>query len=158
VDPYQAYILMRLAPLSKNIPQFTWEGVRVSFAPYQVQRLMDAGLKDLVFEMSREAKVESDELAEHPEAYLLCCRGSYGVTKLLDKVGPTRVSLAWSIWQGYWDRDPSPMREWCERNDVTPTFIHSGGHAWPEDLQRFVERLEPKEVVWVHTEAFRDLP
>lgn len=158
VDPYQAYILMRLAPLSRNIPQFTWDGVRVSFAPYQVQRLIDAGLRDLVYEMSRQGKVDSDELAENPTAYLLCCRGSRGVTKLFDKVGPSKVSLVWSIWKGYWDRGPSPMRDWSDWKGVAPTFIHSGGHAWPEDLHRLVERLEPTEVVWVHTEAFRRAP
>jgi ribonuclease J len=158
VDPYQAYILMRLAPLSKSIPQSTWDGVRVSFAPYQVQRLIDAGLRDLVYEMSRQGKVDSDELAEDPAAYLLCCRGSYGVTKLIDKVGPPGVSLVWSIWRGYWDRDPCAMRDWCDRSGTAPTFIHSGGHAWPEDLHRLVERLEPKQVVWVHTEASRRVP
>lgn len=35
---------MKLAPLSKSIPQFTWEDVRVSFAPHQVERLKDAGM------------------------------------------------------------------------------------------------------------------
>ena len=64
IDPYQAYVLMKLAPLSKNIPQFTWDGVRVSFAPYQVDRLKDAGLMDLARQMADEGRVSSDELAE----------------------------------------------------------------------------------------------
>ena len=29
IDPYQAYVLLQLAPLSPNIPQFDWDGVRV---------------------------------------------------------------------------------------------------------------------------------
>ena len=53
IDPYQAYVLMKLASLSKNIPQFSWDGVRVSFAPYQVGRLKEAGLMELAYQMSR---------------------------------------------------------------------------------------------------------
>jgi len=44
IDAYQAYVLMQLAPLSMNIPQVGWDGVRVSFAPHQVERLKVAGL------------------------------------------------------------------------------------------------------------------
>ena len=87
IDPYQAYVLMKLSGLSKNIPQFTWEGVRVSFSPHQVGRLKDAGLMSLPARWPHEGRVSSDELAERPGRFLLCARGSYGVTKLLDKIG-----------------------------------------------------------------------
>jgi len=53
IDPCQAFVLMKLAPLSGSIPQFTWEGVRVSFSPHQVERLKAAGMMDLVYEMGR---------------------------------------------------------------------------------------------------------
>jgi len=57
VDAYQAYVLMKLAPLSKNIPQVSWDGVRVSFPPHQVERLKAAGLLGLAQEMSRDGRV-----------------------------------------------------------------------------------------------------
>ena len=46
-----------------------------------------------------------------------------------------------------------PMREWAERRGVEPQFIHSGGHAWPEDLRRLVDSVGAKETVWVHTDS-----
>jgi len=152
IDPYQAYVLMKLAPLSKNIPQFSWEGVRVSFSPYQVGRLKAAGLMDLAREMADEGRVSSDELAAQPGRYLMCARGSYGVTKLFDKVGPEKVGLVWSMWRGYWERDGCAMREWAERKGVRPHFIHSGGHAWPEDLRKLTSAIAAKQIVWVHTD------
>ena len=88
IDPYQAYVLMKLAPLSKSIPQFTWDGVRVSFAPHQVERLKEADMMELVYEMSEQGKVTSDQLAAGPGRYLMCSRGGYGMTKVFDKVGP----------------------------------------------------------------------
>jgi len=36
---------------------------------------------------------------------------------------------------------------------VTMHPIHSGGHAWPGDLDRLVAALEPLEVRPVHTDT-----
>ena len=141
---------MKLAPLSDSIPQFTWEGVRVSFPPHQVERLKDAGMMDLVYEMGRAGKAGSDALAAEPGQYLLCARGSFGVTKLLTKIGSGNVELVWSMWGGYWKRDGCAMREWAERGGVLAHFIHSGGHAWPEDLERLQAALHPRTLEVVH--------
>jgi len=159
VDAYQAYVLMQLAPLSPSIPQVDWDGVRVNFPPSQVAKLKDAGLFDLARQMSRQGRVSSGELAAAPGRFLLCTRGSYGVTKLFDKVGPENVTLVWSMWRGYWERqEPGTarqrsMRAWATRNAAEVHFVHSGGHAWPDDLARLVKAIAPRhEPVWVHTE------
>lgn len=151
IDPYQAFVLMKLASLSPSIPQFGWDGVKVSFAPHQVERLKAAGLMDLVYEMGREGKVNSDALAAEPGRYLLCARGSYGTTKLLDHIGAAHVELVWSMWGGYWKRDKCAMREWAQRHAIEPQSIHSGGHAWPEDLERLRTALQPINLEVVHT-------
>jgi ribonuclease J len=153
VDPYQAFVLTTLAPLSTSIPQFTWDLVRVCFAPHQVERLKNAGLMQLVWDMRSAAKVSTDTLAENPGAYLMCARAGFGMTKVFDKIGPGRVSLVWSQWSGYWKRTGCPIREWSERTGVAARFIHSGGHAWPEDLKRLAEALQPEQMVIVHTEG-----
>ncbi len=153
IDAYQAYVLMQLAPLSKNIPQVAWDDVRISFAPHQVERLKAAGLMGLAREMSVKGRVSSDELAADPGSYLLCMRASYGVTKLLDKIGPERVLLVWSMWGGYWRRDRSPLRRWAEGRGIAAELVHSGGHAWPEDLRRLEDSLDAKRTVRVHTDA-----
>jgi len=72
--------------------------------------------------------------------------------RLFDKIGPDRVVLVWSLWRGYWERGGG-MRPWAEQHGVTPHFIHSGGHAWPEDLDRLVAAIGAGETVWVHTDA-----
>ena len=77
VDPYQAFVLQKLAPLSPNIPQFTWADVRVNFTHHQVEKLKAAGLMELAHEMGRAARVGSFALTAHPGSYLLCARGSW---------------------------------------------------------------------------------
>jgi hypothetical protein len=156
IDPYQAYVLMQLAPLSPSIPQFTWERVRVGFTSHQVQRLKEAGLMGLAREMSRQGRVSSDELAGQPGRFLACTRGGSAATRLFDKVGAERVVLVWSMWRGYWEREGCAMREWAERRGESGEgpdvhFVHSGGHAWPQDLERLQRALEPCQTVVVHT-------
>ena len=97
-------------PPSPLPPTLDWDGVRVNFPPQQVERLKDAGLIDLARQMSRQGRVSSDELAATPGRFLMCTRGSYGVTKLLDKVGAESVVLVWSLWRGYWERGGGDAR------------------------------------------------
>jgi hypothetical protein len=98
-------VLRQLTPLSPSIPQVGWEGVRVKFVHHQVERLEQAGLMDLAREMSTQGYVGTSELVAHPGRFLMCVRGSYGVTKLIDRVGHEHVVLVWSMWRGYWDRN-----------------------------------------------------
>lgn len=107
--------------------------------------------------MADEARVSSDELAEHPGRFLMCAPGSYGVTKLLDKIGPEHIVLVWSMWRGYWERDGA-LGQWAEHNHVEAQFVHSGDHAWPQDLERLVAAIAPRELIWVHTDALLTAP
>jgi hypothetical protein len=43
------------------------------------------------------------------------------------------------------------MREWAKRHGVGAHSAHSGGHAWPEDLERLRAAIAAKDAVWVHT-------
>lgn len=152
VDAYQAYVLMRLKELSPNIPQVDWDRVRVKFAHHQVERLKQAGLFDLARQMSAQGRVSTEELVADPGRFLMSIRGGMGVTRLLDRVGAERLVFVWSMWSGYWDRNER-LRAWAETSGVEPRLIHSGGHAWPEDLQRLVSAVESRNpVVWVHTQ------
>ncbi len=121
--------------------------------PHQVERLKAAGLMHLARQMADEGRVSSEQLAEGPGRYLLVARGSYGVTKLLDRIGAQRVVLVWSMWGGYWERDGCAMREWAEREEIEAHLVHSGGHAWPEDLDRLAAAIDAKQNVPVRADA-----
>ena len=54
-------------------------------------------------------------------------------------------------WRGYWERNAG-MRHWASRAGLEPRFVHSGGHAWPEDLDRLVAAIRPRQRIWVHTD------
>ena len=153
VDPYQAFVLRKLATLSPDIPQFTWDDVRVSFTHHQVEKLKAAGLVELAHEMGRAARVGTYALGAHPGSYLLNARGSWRTTQLLNRIGAANAELVWSMWGGYWNRDDCAVRKWAEREGVEAHIVHSGGHAWPEDLHRLESAIAAKETVWVHTDS-----
>ena len=110
-------------------------------------------MMDLVYEMRDHGKASTEDLAAHPGRHLACCRGGYSMTKVFDKVGPAHVVLVWSMWSGYWTREGCAMREWAEARGVEPKFVHSGGHACPDDLRRLVDAIAAKQTVWVHTDC-----
>ena len=126
--------------------------MRVKFAHHQVERLKAASLMGLASEMSEQGYVGTRELVAHPGRFLMSVRGNYGVTKLFYRVGPDHVVLVWSMWRGYWERNAG-MRSWASRAGVEPHFVHSGGHAWPEDLDRLVAAIDPEARTLVHTDA-----
>jgi len=105
----------------------------------------------LVYEMKDAGKVSTDQLAENPGGYLMSTRSGFGLTKVFDKVGPKNVELVWSQWSGYWKRDGCAMREWAEKHDAGVHFVHSGGHAGPEDLVRLTKAICAEQTVIVHT-------
>ena len=57
------------------------------------------------------------------------------------------------MWNGYWSREKCAMREWAESHDVEAQFIHSGGHAWPDDMRRLVDAIGARQTIWVHTDC-----
>lgn len=152
VSAYQAYVLRRLAPLSANIPQFEWPLVRVKFHRAHYKTMEAAGLLGLVEEM-RPHRVSTDQLAENPGRYIWSAGSNRAVTGVIDRVSAQRVIPVWSMWRGYWEREGNPTRQWCERRGVEPRFVHSGGHAGPEELARLADAVGAGTRVWVHTEC-----
>ena len=43
------------------------------------------------------------------------------------------------------------MRKWAEGEGVQVHFIHGGGHAWPQDLKRLADALQPGRLEVVRT-------
>ena len=56
-----------------------------------------------------------------------------------------------SMWRGYLSEPyHRAALEWCERRGSEVAYIHTSGHASPEDLRAFANALKPKVVIPVH--------
>jgi ribonuclease J len=153
IDPYQAYVLMMLKNICPEAPQFDWPSVRVKFIRSHVSSLKEAGLWSLACRMSRAGKVSAEQLASNPRGFVYLARSSTATVALLRYLmKTTRPTIIWSQWRGYLKRG-GPIPRFCHEHGIEPVLIHSGGHAYPEDLSDLVCRLHPKAVVPIHTEA-----
>jgi ribonuclease J len=153
IDPYQAYVLVKLKDICPEAPQYDWPSVRVKFIASHVIKLKKAGLWSLACQMSRTAKVKSEQLAANPTGFVYLARSSGATAALLRFLAKTsRPTVVWSQWSGYLKKGGAVPR-FCEEKGIEPLLIHSGGHAHPEDLANLTSRLHPRVVIPIHTEA-----
>ena len=56
-----------------------------------------------------------------------------------------------SMWKGYLETPyyAEPM-EWCRSHGAAIAYIHTSGHASPDDLRAFAASIAPKAIVPVH--------
>jgi ribonuclease J len=153
IDSYQAFVLLKLKDICTDAPQFDSASVRVKFIRYHTERLKEAGFWGLACQMSRSGKVTSEQLAANPGRFVYLARSSGATAALLSHIArTTRPSVVWSQWSGYLKKGGAVPR-FCEEHGIEPLLIHSGGHAHPEDLAILANRLRPRAVVPIHTEA-----
>lgn len=149
IDLYTAAVT-RATGRPETIPQADWDGVRVYIPLSQRIKVKNAGEFDRVNEV-RAQRIFGEDLAAHPERYVLTFRGS--MTRELESAGCLGGAAAvWSMWSGYLE-EPSGrrLRGWLEERGIPLMLLHSSGHATVEDLQRLASAVAAKQVVPVHT-------
>lgn len=65
--------------------------------------------------------------------------------KIIDIAGAT---IAYSMWDGYLSEG---FRAFCKDNGLNLEYIHTGGHAKPEDLKAFASAMKPRILIPIHT-------
>ncbi|MEI7902963.1 MAG: MBL fold metallo-hydrolase [bacterium] len=152
IDLYTAYTLHKLGCLSKSVPQWHWQGIKVIAWPYQEQRLRKAGEGGFV-EATRPNWTSRAAMKAKGKQNVLLMRSNRMMTSLEAGLGDAAkdVQVIWSMWDGYWKHDKY-VRPFCERYGIEPVRVHTSGHASWDDLVRLIESLKPETVVPVHTE------
>ena len=153
IDSYQAYVLMKLRDICPEAPQFDSPSVRVKFVGNHVKRLIEEGLYGVACKMARASKVSAEQLAANPRGFVYLARSSPATVNLLTHLKQTPYpTILWSQWKGYLEKS-GPIQNFCVKHGITPSVIHSGGHARPEDLAELARRIQPRAVIPIHTEA-----
>ncbi len=157
VDLYTAFVLDKLSVISKNIPQFSWEGIRVLYSYCHAQKLAD--LDRALLYKYKSAKIEFEEICDKPNDKVLLAKDSHYFRNIITKLKASGKALAiYSMWHGYLER--SHLGKFLEANGVPITEIHTSGHAYVSQLERLVNALKPRWIVPIHTfypEKFREM-
>ena len=143
IDPYTCFVLENFKEISKNIPQWNWNNIRVYFGGGKhTKNLADSG-KLFTY---KNKKISAEEILSDPEKYVVKTAKAICV-KILSLYDISKIEYIYSIWSGYLD-NPSYL------NILKPQIkhIHTSGHAYVKDLQEFVQRIKPKVIIPIHTE------
>lgn len=144
LDPYTCFILDKFQAISTHLPQFDWRNIRVYFA---VNSFTKDLAKNGTLYKYKKAKIRFDELLESPEKYVV--KANFVITKkLIDKIGAEKMQLIYSLWKGYLDK----AIYWSDYKDDV-IYVHTSGHAYTKDLQKFVETVHPQNIIPIHTEC-----
>ncbi|MBA2124013.1 hypothetical protein B9J78_03650 [bacterium Unc6] len=148
IDIYTAFILDKLKQVSGKIPQFNWKNVRVKFLDAHAKALAQAGHKNLLYAYNKR-KIEMPEISKNKNRILMLARDNSVfpliLKKIIDVAGAT---IAYSMWDGYLSIG---FRAFCKSKRLTLEYIHTSGHAKPEDLKAFTSAMKPRILIPIHT-------
>ncbi|TVM14040.1 hypothetical protein DPQ33_17905 [Oceanidesulfovibrio indonesiensis] len=135
-----------------RLPSIDWPRVRVVFSPATARPFEEAKLQDALARYRKQA-VRWPRIAEYPERFVLMVKPGH-IRPLMNNV-PDLSGAAWiySLWPGYLRQEGSLARlsRFMKERGVSFNFIHTSGHARASDLKRFVEAVQPKTLIPVHT-------
>lgn len=144
IDPYTAYILDKLKPISSNIPQYNWgENIRIFFVPNSYTGKI-AGDKSLFKYAS--AKISFEDMINMKDKIVV--KDTYLTRRIFAKKKQMKnVQLIFSMWSGYL----SGVEDFWKKQNVPILCIHTSGHASIAELKKLVETLKPKTIIPNHT-------
>lgn len=148
IDLYTAYILYKLAAISKHIPQYDWNNIRVYFFKNHADTVARLGGKELLYKFNNQ-KIKLPEINSMKNKVLMIMRDNSLFPKIATKIDELNGSkIIYSMWNGY--LKPESIETWKEQGIVLEE-VHTSGHAIVQDLQRFAEAVNPKKLIPIHT-------
>ncbi len=148
IDIYTAYVLDRLSSVSKHIPQFDWDNVRVKFYKNQVDILVGKISEKLLYRYNTK-KIEMSEINEKKNKILMLARYNSIFPRIIKSINnPAGAKIIFSMWEGYLSDE---FKEYCLKNKLIIEQVHCSGHAKPEDLKSFANAINPKKLIPIHT-------
>jgi ribonuclease J len=144
LDHYGAYVLFLAATMAKVPKPEAASGIRV-FLP---QRRKIIAKVERRFAHNR---IEMDDILADPRRYVMLFRPSMIATDFKG-VLPERVRCLYSYWSGYLKK-PEWQQMQAKVAEAGGDFIerHTSGHIYATDIVKFVQGVNPRRVVPIHT-------
>ena len=143
IDPYTCFVLGNFKEISKNIPQWNWNNIRVYFGGGKHTKNLAGSGKLFTY---KSKKISAEEILSNPGKYVVKTAKAI-CKKILSRYDISKIEYIYSMWRGYLD-NPSYL------DILKPQIkhIHTSGHAYIKDLQEFVQKIKPKVIIPIHTE------
>lgn len=149
IDLYTAYILYRLKSISRRLPQYWWEDIKVMYSQHHAEVLVKNELKTFLYRC-KSNKIEKEELNRDRKNIVMVAKYNYDFMRLLGYIDDLTEAVGiYSMWEGYLER--SNLRETLKQKGVELKTVHTSGHATERDLERLATAFKPKCLVPIHT-------
>ncbi len=95
-------------------------------------------------------RVFEEDFKENYKNYIVLYKASYN--KLFSEVPEcaTKAKLAYSMWQGYFEKDKR-LQSFLEKYNIETKHIHTSGHASDKAIITLVQNMTPKNIIPIHT-------
>lgn len=142
IDPYTAYILETLKE-NKYIPQFNSKNILVYFTPnLQTKKLK----QDKTIYKYKSSKITFKEIMQEPNKYIIKNNAKL-FNAIIKKVNIKKLNLIHSYWQGYLENENYSWHKYKNHLKI----IHTSGHIDEKNLIEFVQEINPKQIIPIHT-------
>ena len=148
IDLYTAYILDRLSTVSKHLPQFDWDEVRVKYFQSHARVLVESNQKELLYKYQG-AKIKIEDIDQNKENIVMLMRDNSIFKACLQKLTNLEGAMAvYSMWDGY---VTDKFRNVLAEHGISYEHVHTSGHAVVSDLQRLANAINPSHIIPIHT-------
>jgi len=158
VDPYTACMLKVAGRIAKSIPQIEWDNIWVFIANYgrgdiYINKISNSSLTDIIPSLGRK-KIKAYDFGSIKQKALLLMRNT--MISVVEKIPQIQGSiLIYSQWAGYLTRDTpdaAKTKAFIRRNNLKIEHIHTSGHATLEILKEFAKKVNPRQIIPIHTQ------
>lgn len=155
VDVYGAQILEKLSGFAK-LPSLLkgYPNMGIYFYSKPTSKLMNEGYEKMVYKYTSK-KIKKEDIINNPSDYVLMVRLS--MVRDLKSINAKDGNLIYSMWSGY--KEQPKTKEFIDifkSNNFKIIDMHTSGHADVETLKEYVNAINPKRIIPIHTNNKKD--
>ncbi|MCX6152710.1 MAG: MBL fold metallo-hydrolase [Candidatus Kapabacteria bacterium] len=150
VDLYSVNVLNILSKYgSFPTPLKGYSNMKVLFIPYLLNKLIRNNRMDLV-EPFEKYEIQTNQISNAPEKYIMLFRPSMKTE--INEIAWSGGQLVYSMWEGYKQKqDSMEFLNYFTSQNFEIIDLHSSGHADEATLVEFVNAINPKYIIPIHT-------
>jgi len=160
VDIYTAWVLEKIKLVSNNVPNISWDDVRVirnaGGRYYQKIKENENYFDEFKYTLfKKENVIDLKIIEENPSNYFLKV-SAWHIKTFIQKLNIDNANIIYSQWLGYLEEEYSDSKTVSMMNHLKEnyhwTYAHTSGHADLDTLKKFSSSISPKKLIPIHTE------
>jgi ribonuclease J len=157
LDPYAAFILYLIKSECKVPDPFQAKHIRIFVAESFLRSLAGRRLHKLIPRMKK-VEVSRAEIRATPGNFLMIFR-DWMYERLFEGELPPGSRFLYSYWPGYLVAQAGlkELRTRLEESGCAFDLVHASGHIYYQDIMTFVELVNPKRIMPIHSTASHEL-